>query len=263
MNLIQTRDEIEPYYAEESVKKHKRNKKVSKKLPKVIQDRILVGAICLTVVLCGISFCLIRDTVKRGTAAANEAYVSTKDDTEKRIYQRFYDAAEAQYHTSNDVSISVDSIREEAKLEVLKVSDVEYIIQEGNKSNNGITSWLEVPGEGVFTVDLQVSEFIIDNKHHYILARIPNPVLSECRVLYQDAVQLEYKNDIFNDSIKVGEDLARKQFKEAYMRIMTEFTSNPNFFDSARSAAETIVVNLIKSFNPDIPDLVVEVNFIE
>lgn len=140
---------------------------------------------------------------------------------------------------------------------------MEYIIQEGNKSNNGITSWLEVPGEGVFTVDLQVSEFIIDNKHHYILARIPNPVLSECRVLYQDAVQLEYKNDIFNDSIKVGEDLARMQFKEAYMRIMTEFTSNPNFFDSARSAAETIVVNLIKSFNPDIPDLVVEVNFIE
>ena len=169
----------------------------------------------------------------------------------------------ATQRASNEVSVAVENVREEAKLEVLKVGDVEYIIQDGDKSNHGITSWLEVPGEGVFAVDLQASEFVVDNKHHYVLARIPSPILSECRVLYQDVVQLEFKNDMFNDSIKDGEELAQRQFKEAFAKMRTEFTSNPTYIEAACSAAETMVANLIKSFNPDIPDLVVEVDFID
>ena len=223
----------------------------------------MVVIICLTVVFAGVSAYLFSATVAKGIAAANDAYSSSRVDTEKSVYQMFYDAAEARYHVRNEEAISVDNIREKANLEVLKVCDVEYIIQEGDKNNKGITSWLEVPGEGMFTVDLETSEFIVDNQHRHITARIPNPVLSECRVIYQDVVTLEFKNNAFHDSIRDGEDLAKKQLNEAYMKIMTEFTSNPKFFLAARSSAEKMVVNLIKSVNPDIPDLTVEVDFID
>lgn len=263
MNLLQNREDIESRITGGVIEQPKGKRQGPKKLPKVLQDRILVAAICLTIVFAGISVYLIRDTLKRGATAANEEYISSKEDAENSIYQKFYDAAEARYHTSNDVSITVENICEEANLEVLKVSDVEYSIQEENRSNKGITSWLEVPGEGVFAVDLRKSEFIVDNKHHYVLVRIPRPVLCECGLLYQNAVQLEYRNGIFNDSIKDGEELAQKQFDEAYVKMQTEFTSNPQYFDAACSAAEIMVANLIKSFNPDIPDLVVEVGFID
>ena len=262
MSVLRSKEALVPKAdgAEESLD---RKKKTPKKLPKVIQDRILIAAICLTVVFVGLCVYFFGATVAKGASAAHDAYIAAKEHTEKSIYQMFYDAAEARYHTSNEVTISVESIREEANLEVLRVSDVEYIVQEGDDTNKGITSWLEVPGEGVFTVDLKASEFVIDNQHHYILARIPNPVLSNCEIIYKDAVQLEYKNNFTNDSIKDGEDLARTQYKEAYIKIWTEFTSNQQFFLAAQSAAKTMVTNLIKSFNPDIPDLVVDVEFIE
>lgn len=263
MDQLQNRAAIEPPFAGEVKKQPQKKRKGPRRLPKVVQDRLLITAICLTLAFAGVSVYLLSDTVSRGATAANAAYISSKEDMENGIYQRFYDAAEARYHTSNEVSVTVENVREEAKLEVLKVADVEYIIQDGDKSNHGITSWLEVPGEGVFAVDLQASEFVVDSKHHYVLARIPSPILSECRVLYQDVVQLEFKNDMFNDNIKDGEELAQRQFKEAFAKMRTEFTSNPTYIEAACSAAETMVANLIKSFNPDIPDLVVEVDFID
>lgn len=263
MDLLRNRNAIEPRFDGEVTKQPQKKRKGPKRLPKVIQDRILITAICLTLVFAGISVYLLSDTVSRGATAANAAYISSKEDMEKSIYQMFYDAAEARYHTSNEVSITVENIREEANLEVLKVCDVEYIIQNGDKTNHGITSWVEVPGEGVFAVDLQASEFIVDNKHHHVLARIPNPILSECRLLYQDVVQLEFKNDMLNDSIKVGEELAQKQFKEAFSKMRAEFTSDPTYMEAACSAAETMVTNLVKSLNPGIPDLVVEVDFVD
>lgn len=263
MNLLEKIEKMEPYYAGNRKEIQKPSKKPSRKLPKKTQDAVLVFTICLTVVLAGIGVFLFNSAVSHGAEAVQGAYLSAKKDAENSIYQTFYDTAEARYHVKNEIAISVDSIREAANLEVLKVSDVEYIIQNKKESKDGITSWLEVPGEGVFTVDLQASEFVVDNQHRYILARIPNPVLSECRIQYQNVVQLEYRGNTISDSIKDGENLAQKQINEAYMKIRTEFTSNPRFFNAACSAAETMVTNLIKSLNPDIPDLTVEVAFME
>lgn len=53
--------------------------------------------------------------------------------------------------------------------------------------------------------------------------------MSECGLLYQNAVQLEYRNNGSNESIKDGEELAQKQFDEAYVKMQTEFTSNPQY----------------------------------
>ncbi|EOS22531.1 hypothetical protein C804_05652 [Lachnospiraceae bacterium A4] len=47
----------------------------------------------------------------------------------QEAYVRYQSAAEEKYHVSNRVSIYIGNLQEEQKLEVLKVNDVEFIIE--------------------------------------------------------------------------------------------------------------------------------------
>lgn len=62
---------------------------------------------------------------------------------------RYQSAAEEKYHVSNRVSIYIGNLQEEQKLEVLKVNDVEFIIENKEDNKENIISWLEVPGKGL------------------------------------------------------------------------------------------------------------------
>ena len=76
---------------------------------------------------------VLSSTIRKGADSAQDAYENAKDKTSVEAYNKFYDiafaSAERKYHVSNKVSIEVASVREEANLEVLHVSDVEFVIE--------------------------------------------------------------------------------------------------------------------------------------
>ena len=214
-----------------------------------------------------LSIVLFSNAIKNGVIAAKESYETTKTATIEKIkeqeYQKAYNVAEEEYHTSNDVSITLGSFREEAQLEVLEVYDVQYVIENEEDNEEDIISWLEVPGKGIFTIDLKASEFIIDNERHYVLVRVPEPELTECTIIYKDVKRLLFENDMFNESIGIGEDMAQKQLKDGYLLIKKSFGLNTQYYNSAVTVAESMIINLIKSLNTEVTDLEVEVEFIE
>ena len=175
-----------------------------------------------------------------------------------------YNMGEASNHVKNSGTISVESVQEKAELEVLKVSDVEYITN--NKSEDKVTSWLEVPGNGVFTVDLSLSEFVVDDARHYVLVRVPKPEIQaeNIEIDTQKVKILAYENNhwVFdNGSVEEGEKLVLNQLSEAQTKIQEDIQSNERYFEIAQTSARNNIKQLIKSLNEDISDLDIEVEF--
>jgi hypothetical protein len=224
-------------------------------------------ALTVFVVLAFLCVYLVRDTVKIGASALAEnysaAYASEKVTAYDEKYKGYFDAAEKEYHVRNEVSIYIGDLKEEEKLEVLKVRDVEFIIEDKGDNSGNMVSWLEVPGEGTFVVDIKASEFIIDNERHYVLVRVPYPELTNVMIDYAKVNKLLFKDKLFNGNYREGEELAKQQLNKADLLIKKEFKSNQNFFLSAQEAEKSMICNLVKQLNPDVPGLTVIVEYME
>ena len=219
----------------------------------VIQKNRTFLYIVLIIAFIAMSKFLLDSTVQVGTTAAMNSYLSTfeseKESTYQTLFQYYYDEAKNKYLVSNRVGISVGDMKETANLEVLKVSDVEYIIED---QKDGITSWLEVPGEGTYIVNLQAAEFVIDNDNSYVLVRAPHPELANITIDYENVNKLLFKNDMLNESFKYGENLAQSQLNAANALIRKELAANQNFYLNAEDAAVRTIQCLVKRFNPGI-----------
>lgn len=206
---------------------------------------------------------VVAKTVRMGGESAREAYEEAKDKAASEVYDKFYDtafaSAERKYHVSNTISIEVADVREEANLEVLHVSDVEYVIEPKNENN--IEVWMEFYGDGVYTVDMKASEFIIDSDRQYVLVRVPRPELTECRIT--KANQLFWKNGLFNKSDSVGTELAVEMRNAGYSKLNNYMKTNARFYKSAKASATLIISDLVKGLNSELPDLAVEVEFVD
>lgn len=163
-------------------------------------------------------------------------------------------------------SISIEKVRETGRLEVLTVSDSEIVIETGKDNKDAINAWTEFVGKGAFWVDLAASEFLVDNARHLVVVRTPMVMIDKdtFTIEYDKTKILFFKNQYANDSLKDGIKIAEDQLAEAYGKIYKTITTSPFYFDTAQKSAENILTNLIKSFNPDIPDLevIVEVGVI-
>ena len=241
------------------------NKKRSQPTEKTNVKKTIVLIVMILVAFGAIVF-LSTGTIRAGAdnlkAKYDEMLHTEKEKVYQEYYNHYYEQAEREYHVANRVSINIEGIRETATLEVLEVSDVEYIIERGEENRNNISSWLEVPGTGMYVVDLEAAEFLVDDEHSYVCVRVPNPVLTNIQPDYKNIKKLLFKNDILNDSYKVGEDLAFQQLHLAELKIKKEFASNQHFYKSAQEAAKTTIQFLVKQLNPEIEDLTVEVEFL-
>ncbi len=235
---------------------------------------IIVILICL-IGFAAIYYFLWTDMIDKGVEAATNSYAESKEEAHLSTYNKFFESSKDAHAVSNDVAITIDSIREENELEVLQVHDVVYETSENEEGNlfeeffNSIvnpqvTSWLEIPGEGVFTVDLKTAEFIIDEAHNHVLIRIFPPQLSQFRLSY-DKVVILYFNDegLLNETAKVGEAVAREQLSSAESSLIQNIRNNQRFDQSAKDSAVQILTILVKDLNPELPDLTVEVEFID
>lgn len=224
--------------------------------------------VCITACAAVGCFFLIKAGIEKGAAAAADSFQKTKEQVTQEVYQEFYQmsfvAAEEEYHVSNSATIAIDDIKETTSLEVLAISDIVYITNDGDPDDQ-ITSWLAVTGSGVFTVDLSAAEFIVDNARHYVVVRVPRPELniSTIAIDHKNVESLLFKDNKLdpNSSIQTGEALAKRQLSEAQAKIQQEMQSNQQYYHYAMSSAETMIKNLVYTLNPGIDDLQVEVEF--
>lgn len=204
-----------------------------------------------------------------GSSIRNEhirtAYEKARDAEEKtaydKIYQTAYEYAEEKHHVSNRATISIGDVSKLSRLEVLRVSDSEFVIENAKDNDQNITSWLEVQGIGVFTVDLEAAEFIRDDVRQYVLVRVWKPELTNCTI--DEVGKCLWRNDWRNDSVKEGVRLTLQQIGAGQQCIEKNIRQNRNFYDSAKDTAKRSIASLVKSWNPQIPDLTVEVEFVD
>lgn len=231
----------------------------------------------IAVLLCVCAW-LWNDALSMGAKTASDAFHAAVDTTADTVYtefyQRSYESAAAKYHVSNNVSISIGSLQEEAKLEVLSVSDVSYVVAQPEETGGSILSWaldalkgdvstwVEVPGSGVYTVNLRAAEFLLDSQRQHVLLRVPEPELSSFRIDY-DAVQVLHFDETGKPSVAQGEAHIREQLRKAESQMKEEIAANQRFYQSAKNSARTLLTYLIKELNPQIPDLTVDVEFME
>ena len=210
---------------------------------------------------------LLYFSFERGTHAVREAFENEKTAAEEAVYHGFYEqgyrAGEKEYHVKNRAVITLGNIRETSVLEVLSVSDIAFIIQDPDLKNGETLSWLQVPGTGVFTVNLAAGEFLADDARSLVYVRLPRPELLPANITIDHAnvKPLRFKSSELLTSVGDGERLAGKQLNEARTKITEDIASNLQFYEYAEESARTLLENLIRQVNPDIPDLNVEIEF--
>lgn len=237
----------------------------SKKMINILKKQSITISLIVIVVLTAACLWLLKNSISIGAEALFSNYNTTYDLEKDAMYQDLYkfafDRAERNYHVSNRVVISIGNLEKSGKLEVLKANCVEFITTDRDSNYGNVTAWLEVTGEGVFVVDLKASEFIVDNGRRYVLVRIPYPELTN--VTITKTIKRWFKDDWKNGSYDEGVDLALKQRNEANLRIKKSLMSNQYIYSSSQDVAKNMIANLVKQFNSDIPDLTVEVEFID
>ena len=229
------------------------------------ENAIGIKGMIISFVLIAANVFLWHDSVNVGANALadmyNTAYQTEKDAAYQKLYQTAFDRAEEKYHVSNTVIISIGNLEESEKLEVLKASDVEFITEDSDKNSGKVTAWLEVTGQGTFVVDLKAAEFIINNEQKRVLVRLPYPELTN--VTITNAERKLFKDDLFNGSYSEGVTLALKQRNDANLQIQKALMANQYIYSNAQTVAKDMITNLVKQFNPDIPDLTVDVEFMD
>lgn len=157
------------------------------------------------------------------------------------------------------VDIKIEGIKEKATLHVLAISDSVVITDTGKDDNKGVTAWTKFTGTGDFVVDLERSEFLVDKARKTVIVKTPDVTINKDNfsLNYNDTESLFFADSWGNESDKYGVEIAESQFNEAYLKIYDEIFTNPYYYDSAKSAAEKVIIALVKSFNKGVDDLTV------
>ena len=235
-----------------------------RKAIRLTKDTKTAIALSILAVMVAACFWLSRDIVSIGAKTLKSTYESSYNSEKERVYnsilERYRKAAEEKYRVSNDVSIHVESLREISRLRVLEVTDTEYVVDNRGDNDGNIVAWLKVSGKANFVVDLQMAEFVIDSDRQHVLVKTQYPFLAD-EIEITGEKPLLFKDDAFNGNYRQGDELREKQRREAMLLMEKEFVSNQRFYQSARDAAISSIECLVKQLNPNVPDLVVEVEF--
>ncbi len=235
-------------------KKERTSMLLRKRKITIIMSLLLIMVLLITGVVVGIA---LRTAASAAKSAFSDSLKLKKGETYQAFYQTSFDIAEEKYHVENKVTISVEDIKEIAGLEVLQVSDIEYVYNEGNTK-----IWTAVKGHGVYTVDLSLGEFLVDEARQYVRVRVPSPQLGRSGLDYEYENYL-FEDGIFNGSTKKGVDLAQNDLKAAQNQLQVKLTSTQIYYESAQKCAEEIIRSLVRNCNPGVTNLVVDVEFID
>ena len=211
---------------------------------------------------------------------AQRTYHSAKDtakqETEESFYNAVFELSESAHHLSNDITIQIQGITEIRNLEVLNVFLTDYQIWPEQETSGGVLdivvdpligdaeAWIRFNGIGTFTIDLQNTDFILDEQRKAMLVRVPSPVMEQI-LIQQDEDDVLYTSSagLFNNASDTGQQLVLSLTQKAQQDMTAKARSNPEYYAQAKASAEKTIIQLIKNLNPDLPDLTVEVEFID
>lgn len=216
--------------------------------------------------------------ITRGAQAAEDMFMETESRTEsdirEKIYAAAFDLSEKEYHVKNTANAEIKCVELTQKLEVLRVSDVEYIFtgdgttddaspEQKFDNDSGVTAWFEVSGTGSFAVDLTQAEVAVDNARKHISVVLPLPEV-KCRESGFKLLKVDDNHINFMDSEADGIEIAKTAKRKGLELIDGSVGSDPDYMESARSSAKRLLSNMIKSLNAEeIPDLSVDVSFFD
>lgn len=250
-------------------KKEQNIKKVEKKsrdYKKIIS--ILLGVIAFILFILVIFFPIYQ--IPKIAQSSFNQYIDSKDtvsqNTKDKISEVFSNYVEEKNHVSSNLDIKIGNIKEQANLEVLKISHVAYVVEDAKNNDKKMTVWMAIPGEGTFIVDLKSSEFIVDSIRKTVKIKVPIPKL-QYSIIYEDKEILFMKDEpsIFSSSSggKISDEINTRLENMANKEIESEFTSNANYFNSAKNSTISLLQQLINRLNPNIEGINVEVEFTE
>ncbi len=218
-----------------------------------------VAAVAVIALVLGLSWYLgSLNGMKNGIG---DSFSKNKDakaaEVRENIYTAGYGRGFEENHVENVIAIRIDEVRETGRLQIMRVRSSAYVIDDGAED----VSWLKAVGEGVYTVDLTAGEYITDTPNRYVLVRVPSPELTDVTLVSTE--QLHYRNNrlIGNGSVEAGEKLAMNQRARALTMLREDLRSNTTVTRSLNDAAQDLISALVRSLNPDIADLTVEVEF--
>lgn len=260
----------------------KKERKTKNKKEKLTDREISIWALFVSMALIALSAFLLVDAVAVSVGTAVNSFrdkvSETSEEISKKFYQFSYEYAEKKTHVSNRATIELGDIQMQSNLQVLQVSDVYYEIFPKEKRDllgdlinfipdlfkEDVTLWMEVPCEGIFTVNLETAEFITDPENSYVLVRLFEPEMTNFGILYDQIQFWHYeKGGVFNDNAKFGADKARELLKDADLQMKQKLKNDPERFTKAKESTRIFLTSLIKELNPDFENLTVDIEFME
>ena len=224
----------------------KNNGKVLKVLAVILIIICLAGS--------GLLFCLFGTNAKN---SCKESFAIAYDETKQKTYDQFkqkaFDYFEEKNHVSNQATLTIGNIKEENSLEVLSVSDSWVKISEPDKDADKTTRWVEFNATGVYTVDMSVSEFIIDDYNNYILVKLKTPQLSHIALDTNTKAYLyKYEKGFFelNGDYDSGVKMMLNDRAEALDKLTEQLESNDANLARAKTSTENLIRTFIKNVNP-------------
>ena len=96
-----------------------------------------------------------------------------------------------------------------------------------------------------------------------VLIRIPGPELTNFTLDYENVEVLYFdEGGVLKNSAKYGVDKAMKQLQNAELELIQEVSNNQELYNRAREATENMLTQLVRQLNPHLPNLTVEVEFL-
>ncbi len=212
-----------------------------------------------------------RSAISNGAKALYRNFEYMKNKSEEESYDKYFEEAKEKaikdFQSTNELFVTISNIKETADLQVYSVIERVVITQtEDEEKNDKINYWIMYEGRGIYSVNMQISEFIIDQDNHYVLARIPRPELNIERV-GEDKILINtdkhFANFINNGSDKRGSEISRNARDRGMDKIQQNIENNLDYYQKAEHFAKEQVERLIRLFNPSIDDLEVEVLFLD
>ena len=237
---------------EEAIENDEELKDPKKKKTTLVMIATVIALFILCLILLITSFVIKKN-------AALDAYDIAKAQSDSATHDVIKDkiiaAGEERYHTSNEISITIEGIKKQHLFEVLEVKDIYYYI--GSENNKKSEAWYKFIGTAQYVVNMDLAEIIVDEARSYILIRVPKPIL-------KNGISIKTEQYHFEDHLFVnvadGVEIAREAELEGREELEKSLKGNADNYKYAENAAEESIIDLAKSVNPHI-DVKVEVEF--
>ncbi|MCR4638960.1 hypothetical protein [Ruminococcus sp.] len=227
--------------------------------------------IILLFTLIVVSIVLLLTSCANAKSASRAAFSNVFNDTKKKTYDQFkqksFDYFEEQNHVSNRAKITIGNIKEENSLEVLSVSDSWVKISDPEEDEDRTTRWVEFNATGVYTVDMSISEFIIDDYNNFILVKLKTPQLNHIALDNNTKAYLyKYEKGFFelNGDYDSGVQMMLNDRAEALDNLTEQLENNDENLARAKMSTENLIRTFIKNINPELnlKDSDIQIEFI-